>query len=64
MQLVEHRLGQPLEHYFREQYVDRRRSQAEIAADLDVDVGSVSRWMARLNIGARRGRPRAKALIG
>lgn len=62
MQLVEHRIGQPLEDYFQKEYVTRRRSQSEIAAELGVDVGSVSRWMARLGIAARLGRPRKAAL--
>lgn len=58
MQLIEHRIGQSLEGYFEREYVTRGRSQSDIAADLGVDVGSVSRWMARLGIAARRGRPR------
>jgi DNA-binding MarR family transcriptional regulator len=54
MQLIERQLGRPLEEYLREQYLKRERTQREIAEDLGVDVGSVSRWMERLGIPSRR----------
>lgn len=53
MQRLEHRLGQPLEDYLRQQYIDERKDQRQIAQELGVDVGSISRWMARLGVEAR-----------
>lgn len=53
MQLIEHRIGRPLAEFLTERYVTEGRSQREIAEELGVDVGSVSRWMARLRVPAR-----------
>lgn len=44
MQLVELRLGIELEAYLREHYVTKGRLLRDIADDLGVDVGTVSRW--------------------
>lgn len=47
------RIGQPVPEYLRAAYLDRRLSMAAIAAELGVDKGTVSRWMAALGIEAR-----------
>lgn len=44
MQLVELKLGIDLEAYLRENFVSRGRLLKDIAADLDVDIATVSRW--------------------
>lgn len=53
MQIMEHRLGRPLDEFLQERYVEQQRTQREIAAELDVDESTVGRWMARLGIEAR-----------
>ena len=53
MQLIEHRIGEDLGEFFRRRYHTDRRSMREIADELDVDVGSVQRWMTRLGIPRR-----------
>jgi transposase len=44
MQLVEIRQGIDLRVYLREHYVERGWLLRDIAADLGVDIGTVSRW--------------------
>lgn len=44
MQLLELQKGIDLGDYLREQYVERGRLLKDIAADLGVDIGTVSRW--------------------
>jgi len=44
MQLVEFRLGIDLADYLQDHYVNRGRLLRDIAADLGVDIGTVSRW--------------------
>lgn len=44
MQLVELRLGIDLPGYLQEHYVRQGRLLKDIASDLDVDIGTVSRW--------------------
>lgn len=44
MQLVELKLGIELGAYLRAEYVDKGRLLKDIAADLDVDLATVSRW--------------------
>jgi hypothetical protein len=53
MQVIEHQLGEPLEVYLRRQYLDEWLTTAEIAAALNVNNGTVSRWMAHFGIPAR-----------
>lgn len=63
MQLVEARLGRPLEDVIRELYVDQGRMQREVAKTLGIDTGTLSRWMRELGIDARpKGRGSAAAL--
>lgn len=54
MQRAEHQLGQPLEVWMAARY-DGGATQAEIASDLNVDTGTVSRWMSQLGIEAQYG---------
>ena len=44
MQLVELKLGIELGTYLREEFVAKGRLLKDIAKDLDVDLGTVSRW--------------------
>lgn len=53
MQRIEHRLGQTLEAFFQERYVVGGQDQRQLADELGVNVGTVSRWMDRLGIAAR-----------
>lgn len=63
MQLAEARLGRPLEDVISELYVDRGLMQREVAAHLDIDTGTLSRWMRELGIDARpKGRGSAAAI--
>ena len=53
MQVIEHDLGEPLEVYLRRRYLDEGLTTVEIAAALNVNNGTVSRWMAHFGIPAR-----------
>lgn len=53
MQVIEHRLDEPLEAFLRRRYIDEDRTTVEIAEELDVNSGTVSRWMAHFDIPAR-----------
>lgn len=53
MQLLEHRLGRPLDEVLRELYVDQGMTTKQVGAALGVSNASVSRWMAILGIEAR-----------
>lgn len=53
MQLVEHRLGRPLEDVLRELYTDQGMTVKQVAEELGVSSASVSRWMGELGIEAR-----------
>lgn len=53
MELAELQLGRDLEHYLREEYVDKGRRLRDIADTLSVDVGTVSRWMSFFEIPTR-----------
>lgn len=44
MQLVEIKLGIDLRAYLQEHYVERGRLLKDIAGDLGVDIGTISRW--------------------
>lgn len=54
MQLVEMQHGIDLAKYLRTQYADEGRKLSEIAENLDLDTGTVSRWMAHFGIPTRR----------
>lgn len=60
MQIVEARIGRPVDEYLRDAYVTRELHQAEIAAELGVDPATVSRWMARYGISTRVIGPRRR----
>jgi len=53
IQLVESRIGRPLAEYLRDEYLVAEKPQADIAAELGVNVSTVSRWMARYAIPTR-----------
>jgi hypothetical protein len=53
MRLVEAEKGVELVSYLTEQYHDRGLRLADIAAALDLDTGTVSRWMAHFGIETR-----------
>ena len=53
MQLVEIRLGQPVDEWLRDAYQERELSQAQIADELGVNAATISRWMARFGIQTR-----------
>jgi transposase len=61
MQVVEQKLGRPLEEYLTEQYTRAGRSTYEIGEELDVHPSTVTRWMQLLHIKARFPGPRRKA---
>lgn len=61
MLLIEGRLGRPLELYLEERYLRDGLTTVQIAAELNVNSGTVSRWMAQLGIEARYLGPRVKA---
>lgn len=53
MQLVEHRLGRPLEVVLTELYISQGMTVREVAAEIGVSTASISRWMSELGIAAR-----------
>ena len=53
MQVVELRLGRPIEDVIREWHYDDGLSQQEVAARLGLSSGTLSRWMERLGIPVR-----------
>ena len=53
MQLIEIDLGESLETFLRRRYLDEGRTTVEIAEELNVNSGTVSRWMAHFGIPAR-----------
>jgi DNA-binding NarL/FixJ family response regulator len=53
MQVIEQQLGEPLEGFLRRRYEVEGRTTVEIAEELDVNSGTVSRWMAHFGIPAR-----------
>lgn len=58
MQLVEQRLGQSLEGFLRQRYTAEQRTTQEIADEIGVSNGTISRWMAALGIETRLMGPR------
>lgn len=61
MQLAEARLGRPLADVLRELYVDQGLVQREVAERLGVDTSTISEWLTRVGIEARRTGPKAVA---
>lgn len=53
MRQIEARIGRPLSEYLAEAYNVRRLSMVRIGAELGVDKGTVSRWMAAVGIEPR-----------
>ena len=53
MQTVEHRLGEPLEVYLTRRYHEDGLTLREVGAELNLSVGTVSRWLTALGIEAR-----------
>lgn len=53
MQILEHRLGEPLEDVLRRLYLNDKKTVKQVAAELGVSTASVSTWMARFGIEAR-----------
>ena len=53
MQLVEARVGLPIDVYLRDAYVVRELGQADIAAEIGVNPATVSRWLRAFGIQTR-----------
>ena len=62
MQLIEAEHGLPIEQLLRALYVDEELGVEQIADRLRLTKGTVSRWMARFGIPARRPRDRKVAV--
>lgn len=62
MMVIERRIGQPLETYLRREYVQGRRTMADIGAELGIHESTVQRYMALLGIEARFPGPRKAAV--
>lgn len=60
MQAIEQRLERPLDEWLREEYVDKGRTTIDLAEELGVNTGSISRWLAHFGIPARLYGPRKK----
>lgn len=58
MQLLEAEHGRPMDELLRSLYVDEGLNVDQVAARLRVTKGTVSRWMDRFDIPARRPRDR------
>jgi hypothetical protein len=63
MQIVEYRLGEPIELYLRRRYIDEGETLATIAADLGLVAPTLSRWLAALGIEARISGQRGKTAV-
>jgi len=61
MLLIEARIGRPLEDYLADRYLRDGLTTLQIADELGVNNGTVSRWMAQLGIEARYLGPRRVA---
>lgn len=64
MQILEGRLGEPLEVFIRRRYVDEGATLRDVADELGLSVGTVSRWLPQLGVPARfpgQRSPRAEA---
>jgi DNA-binding transcriptional regulator LsrR (DeoR family) len=53
MQVMEARLGEPLDAVISRMYHDQGMTLAQVADELGVTIGTVSRWMTTLGIEAR-----------
>lgn len=62
MQLIEAEKGRPIDALLRSMYVDDELDIQQIADELGLTKGTVSRWMARFGIRARRPRDRKVAV--
>jgi len=62
MQVMERRIGRPLEEFLSERYLTEGKTTYEIGAELDVHPSTITRWMAVLGIEARFPGPRKAAL--
>ncbi len=62
MQILESRLGRPLDEYLRERYERDGWTTSAIARELGIESSTVSRWMAHLGIEARLFGPRKVAV--
>jgi len=62
MQLVELKLGIELGAYLRDEYVRKARLLKDIASDLDVDLGTVSRWKDAFGLERAAAEPTEAAL--
>lgn len=49
-QVLERRLGEPLDEVLRRRYVDEGATQDQIAADWSIDRATVSRWLRDFGI--------------
>lgn len=62
MLIVEARLGESLESYLRRRYEDNGLTTSQIAAELGLNNGTISRWLAHFGIEARYLGPRRVAV--
>ena len=63
MQLIEAEHGKPIDELLRSLYIDEGLDFDEVGARLGgLSKGTVSRWMARFGIPARRARDRKAAI--
>lgn len=63
MQVLEARLGRPMDQILRELYVDQGKTLEEVGTELGITKGAVSRWLEKFGIPARRsGPPRSEAV--
>ena len=62
MQVIERRIGRPLEQFLTERYTVEGKTTYEIAAELNVHPSTITRWMAVLGIEARFPGPRRAAV--
>jgi transposase len=60
MQILEATLGRPLETVLEEMYVGRGMTLAQVAAEFEVTEGTISDWLRRVGIVARRPGPLPK----
>lgn len=54
MQVIEARLGRPMDEILRELYVERGLTVEAVGAELGITKGAVSRWLERFGIATRR----------